>query len=159
MLTVQYASTINIGVLDGQYLILLLMLQHCGMANTKIKTLGILIRTFRENSIFIFKGTRRCGLMYQRSCTAARAWEQRRVSSHVLNPSADTIWLIFIGHGRWLKGNNPGSFPDSYIGLLRSEWRHWAEVWVREELSGRSSCPGPATSDLVLWVMEWGRMN
>ena len=37
MLPVQYASTINIGVLDGQYLILLLMLQHSGMANTKIK--------------------------------------------------------------------------------------------------------------------------
>ena len=35
MLTVQYASTINIGVFDGQYLILLLMLQHSGMANTK----------------------------------------------------------------------------------------------------------------------------
>ena len=37
MLPVQYASTINIGVIDGQYLILLLMLKHSGMANTKIK--------------------------------------------------------------------------------------------------------------------------
>ena len=37
MLPVQYASTINIGVLDGEYLIVLLMLQHCGMAKTKIK--------------------------------------------------------------------------------------------------------------------------
>ena len=37
MLPVQYASTINIGRLDGQLLILLLMLKHSGMANTKIK--------------------------------------------------------------------------------------------------------------------------
>ena len=37
MLPVQYASTINIGVLDGQFLILLLMLKHSGMANTNIK--------------------------------------------------------------------------------------------------------------------------
>ena len=37
MLPVYYASTVNIGVLDGQYLILLLMLKHSGMANTKIK--------------------------------------------------------------------------------------------------------------------------
>ena len=37
MLPVQYASTINIGVLDSQLWILLLMLQHSGMANTKIK--------------------------------------------------------------------------------------------------------------------------
>ena len=35
MLPVQYASTINIDVLDGQYLILLLMIKHSGMANTK----------------------------------------------------------------------------------------------------------------------------
>ena len=37
MLPVQYASTINIGVLDGQFLSLLLMLKHSGMANTEIK--------------------------------------------------------------------------------------------------------------------------
>ena len=43
MLHVQYASTINIGVLDGQLLILLLMLQHSGMANTKIKKLSGMI--------------------------------------------------------------------------------------------------------------------
>ena len=36
MLLVQYASTINIGVLNGQFLILLLMLKHSGMANTNI---------------------------------------------------------------------------------------------------------------------------
>ena len=37
MLPVQYASTIHIGVLDGHYLILLLVLKHSGMVNTKIK--------------------------------------------------------------------------------------------------------------------------
>ena len=37
MLPVQYASTINIGVLDGQLLILLLILKHSGVANTNIK--------------------------------------------------------------------------------------------------------------------------
>ena len=37
MLPLQYATTINIGVLDSQYLILWLMLKHSGMANTKIK--------------------------------------------------------------------------------------------------------------------------
>ena len=37
MLPIQYTSTINIGVLDGQYLILLLVLKHYGMASTKIK--------------------------------------------------------------------------------------------------------------------------
>ena len=36
MLPVQYASTINIGVLDGQFLILLLVLKHSGMTNTNI---------------------------------------------------------------------------------------------------------------------------
>ena len=36
ILPVQYASTINIGVLDGQLLILLLMLKHFGMADSNI---------------------------------------------------------------------------------------------------------------------------
>ena len=36
MLLVQYASTINIGVLDGQLLIVLLILKHCGMADSNI---------------------------------------------------------------------------------------------------------------------------
>ena len=44
MSPVQYASTINIGVLDGQYLILLLMLQHSGMANTNIRDGSCLVR-------------------------------------------------------------------------------------------------------------------
>ena len=39
MLPVQYASTINIGVSDGQLLILLLMLKHSGIANTNINSL------------------------------------------------------------------------------------------------------------------------
>ena len=44
MLPVQYASTVNIGVFDGQFSILLLMLKHSGMANTNIefhRVLGI----------------------------------------------------------------------------------------------------------------------
>ena len=36
MSPVQYASTINIGVLDSQLLILLLMLQHSGVDNSKV---------------------------------------------------------------------------------------------------------------------------
>ena len=47
MLPVQYASTINIGVLDWQLLILLLMLQHSGMANTNINNLWPMVDKLR----------------------------------------------------------------------------------------------------------------
>ena len=53
MLPVQYACTINTGVLDGQFLILLLMLKHSGMANTNMMTLlnSVIMNTSRHASL------------------------------------------------------------------------------------------------------------
>ena len=139
MLPVQCASTINIRVLDGQYLIVLLMLQHCGMANSKIKTLGKRIRTFREKQCLHLQRYPPMRPHVSEELYCCESLGQRRVSSHALNTSAYTIWQIFIGNGRWLKGNNPGFFLIAILAFygrrdvtgLRYGWgKRWAAVRV-----------------------------